>query len=224
MAEKSSDMLMRVMLNGLAVAAGSQTMISDEELKSDSLLTPVTAKDRFQNGRFFEIQDIDFKVGLKDPDAPEPKPEPKETDKDKGKDSKTTAPATRHVAFAGFRSSARTNYAVDLPPVTFHRLMDQASTVLFQCCSDSDSIDEINVVKRKATGYSEQYQSSRTGETFLRMDFKGVLITGVDWEEDHVIKEKYQFIYRECKISYRPQNPDGTLGSIINVSLPKPGK
>jgi type VI protein secretion system component Hcp len=218
MAEKSSDLLMRVVLHDLAVAADSQTVISDEELKSDSLLTPVTAKDRFQNGRFFEIEDIDFKVGLKDPDAPEPKEKGKEE-----KDSKTAAP-TRHVAFAGFRGSARTNYVVDLPPVTFHRLMDQASTVLFQCCSDSESIDEINVVKRKATGYSEQYQSSRTGETFLRMDFKGVLITGVDWEEDHVIKEKYQFIYRECKISYRPQNPDGTLGSIINVSLPKPGK
>jgi type VI protein secretion system component Hcp len=217
MAEKSSDLLMRVVLHDLAVAADSPTVISDEALKSDSLLTPVTAKDRFQNGRFFEIQDIDFKLGLKDPDAPEPK------EKEKDKDAKAAAPV-RHVAFAGFRSSARTNYVVDLPPVTFHRLMDQASTVLFQCCSDSESIDEINVVKRKATGYSEQYESSRTGESFLRMDFKGVLITGVDWEEDHVIKEKYQFIYRECKISYRPQNPDGTLGSIINVSLPKPGK
>jgi type VI protein secretion system component Hcp len=219
MAEKSSDLLMRVMLHGLAIAADSLTMISDEELKSDSLLTPVTSKDRFQNGRFFEIEDIDFKVGLKDPDAPEPK-DPKET-----KEGEATAkPAARHTSFAGFRRSARTNYVVDLPPVTFHRLMDQASTVLFQCCSDSESIDEINVVKRKATGYSEQYQSSRTGESYLRMDFKGVLITGVDWEEDHVIKEKYQFVYRECKISYRPQNPDGTLGSIINVSLPKPGK
>lgn len=216
MAEKSSDLLMRVVLHNLAVAADSQTVISDEELKSDSLLTPVTAKDRFQNGRFFEIEDIDFKVGLKDPDAPEPK--------EKGKDKEETASKSRGASFSGFRRSARTNYVVDLPPVTFRRLMDQASTVLFQCCSDAESIDEINVVKRKATGYSEQYQSSRSGETYLRMDFKGVLITGVDWEEAHVIKEKYQFVYRECKISYRPQNPNGTLGTIINVSLPKPGK
>ncbi len=218
--KKDSDLLMRVVLNGLAVAADSPTLATSEELKSDSLLTPVTAKDRFDSGRFFEILDIDFKVGLKDPDAPEPK----EKEKEKEKAGKSTTSTPRHTSFAGFRSSARTAYVVDLPPVTFQRFMDQASTVLFQCCSDSESIDEINVVKRKATGYSEQYQSSRSGESYLRMDFKGVLITGISWDEGHVIKEKYQFIYRECKISYRPQNPDGTLGSIINVSLPKPGK
>ena len=45
------------------------------------------------------------------------------------------------------------------------------------------------------------------------------MITELDWKDaEHYVEETGTFIYRQIKVRYRPQNADGTLGSIIPMS------
>jgi type VI secretion system secreted protein Hcp len=118
----------------------------------------------------------------------------------------------------GFRKTDNTsqggtpNKAVDGDPVRVSRQIDAASPTLMKYCFNSSTLDSATIVKRRAGG------GGVSGLAYLRLDFTGVLITGVSWSDSHVVKESITFIYRQVKISYRPQDATGKLGANIGAS------
>jgi len=104
------------------------------------------------------------------------------------------------------------NKAIDGEPVRISRQIDAASPTLMQYCFTSTTLDSAVIVKRRAGG------GGASGYAYLRLEFTGVLITGISWSDSHVVKESITFIYRKVDISYRPQDASGTLGAHIGAS------
>jgi type VI secretion system secreted protein Hcp len=104
------------------------------------------------------------------------------------------------------------NKAIDGEPVRVSRQIDVASPTLMQYCIDATTLDSATIVKRRAGG------GGVSGLAYLRLEFTGVLITGVSWSDSHVVKESITFIYRKLEIFYRPQGATGQLGASINRS------
>ena len=135
----------------------------------------------FEAGRFFELTDFSFNVGGSGTSHPGP-PQAKGADN-----------------------------IVDMEPVSFTRLMDQASMSLFEALVAAETLDSITVVKRKASG------TDHSGEVYLRVDFTKALLTQMEWDDDELsVEEKWKFICREVKMQFRPQRDDGSLGAIVS--------
>jgi type VI protein secretion system component Hcp len=113
------------------------------------------------------------------------------------------------ASFEAWRAGKPAGYQVDLQPVSFTRAIDMSSTQLIQSSIDRVVFDSATLIKRKAAG------GRAAGEVFLRLDFYGVLVVGVDWSNDAEVRETCRFICRGTTISYRPQRSDGTLGGTI---------
>lgn len=185
----------------------------------------------FKQGCVFEVESFSFKAGTADDSK---------GDTDNGDDAKAkkramdaldlaVSPAQRAAlaklqkpakkpgssstkgGYQAWRSGNKNyKYPVDLRPVQFTRKIDSASSILLQSCIDCTSFDSVSLVKRKAAG------GKAAGEAFLRMDFIGVLVTSMDWENDEEVKETCEFICRSVTISYRPQLPSGKLGAVVS--------
>jgi hypothetical protein len=76
-------------------------------------------------------------------------------------------------------------------------------------CCNSKSFASATLIKRKAAG------TDTSGHAFLRIDFKDVLVIGLDWDSGDVVKEKCKFICRGVKVQYKPQTSDGSLGAAV---------
>lgn len=155
--------------------------------------TSIDPKDRFltdfQGGKFFEVEEFSFGAGLDDDDS---------------------GGRSFRGKFGQWLSGERSKaYPVDLEPVTFSRQMDKASPLLFEMCCNSQSFASATLVKRKAAG------TDASGQAFLRIDFKDVLVIGVDWDSGDLVKERCRFICRGVKVQYKPQLPNGTLGGAV---------
>ena len=148
---------------------------------------------------------LNFGVGLEDDDLAGEKPSEKLGEKLKPSLS-AHAPRTR---FTNWLRGEQKAYPVDLEPFTFSRQMDQASPLLFEMCCNSQSFTSATLIKRKAAG------TDVSGRAFLRIDFKDVLVIGVDWDSGDVVKEKCKFICRGVQVQYKPQTPDGMLGAAV---------
>jgi type VI protein secretion system component Hcp len=196
-----SDLIMKFVLNGSAIAAESTTRVVSSERTPNPLLKG------FKPGYMFEVDEFSFKAGTSDDSSANGNP--KEGDKRRGK-TNTLAASARPGGYQAWRSGKVHKYPVDLQPITFSRAIDAASSMLIQNCIDCTSYDSATIIKRKATG------GLATGEVFLRLDFVGVLVTKISWENDDEVKEACEFICRSVTISYRPQLPDGTLGAIVS--------
>jgi type VI protein secretion system component Hcp len=195
----SSDLIMKFVLNGSPIAAESTTRVVSSERTPNPLLKG------FKQGYMFEVDEFGFKAGTTDDSGNDGETK----DKRKGKTS-TLATSSRPGGYQAWRSGKAHKYPVDLQPIAFSRAIDAASSMLIQNCIDCTSYDSATIIKRKATG------GLATGEVFLRLDFVGVLVTRIAWENDDVVKESCDFICRSVTISYRPQLPDGTLGAIVS--------
>jgi type VI protein secretion system component Hcp len=257
------EILMKIVISGSsAISAESQLDI----LPGDDLM------EGFESGRFFQIKDFNFSVGLQDDQgatggggetggggggvggsggggragvyaakgsgspygstreahammqagggkggagkAPPP-PEGKH-----GKDKEK--PRKPGGSFGRWRrepsgTGAGARYPLEVEPISFTRLMDQASTTLLQALCDSQSIASASIVRRAAIG-------GDAAKAYLRLDFTDVLITSIDWDDDDLIEEKFKFICRGVQVRFRPQNSDGTLGAAISGVWPLPGK
>jgi type VI protein secretion system component Hcp len=118
----------------------------------------------------------------------------------------------------GFSKSDKTSRggapdkSVDGGEVRVTRQIDAASPSLMKYCYNSSTLDSATIVKRRAGG------GGVSGFGYLRLEFTGVLITGVSWSDSHVVKETISFIYRKVQIFYRPQSASGQLGVSINAS------
>ena len=95
-------------------------------------------------------------------------------------------------------------------PVSFERPIDSASATLLQLCINCKTLYGAVVVKRKPAG------GIAAGETYLRMEFIGILITNITMTNSDPVMENTTFISRAVNVKYRPQLPDGSLGAIVN--------
>jgi type VI protein secretion system component Hcp len=183
----ATDLIMKFVLNGSPIAGESTTKL----VQAGGLSNPLLAG--FKLNRMFEIDSFALKSGVVD-----------DSDSQQTADS-IAAPG----GFQAWRAGKSHQYPVDLQPVSFIRSIDMSSTQLIQSCIDRVVFDSATLIKRKAAG------GPAAGEVFLRIDFHGVLVVGVQWSDDTEVKETCQFICRGTTISYRPQLPDGSLGGTI---------
>jgi type VI protein secretion system component Hcp len=198
--DSSDDLIMKFVLNGSPVAAESTTNLDPSQRSQNPLLKG------FKQGHMFQVDEFSFKAGTIDDSMGDD-----EAEKKKGKKKGNSASASAKAGgYQEFRSGKAHKYPVDLQPITITRAIDAASSMLIQNCIDCTSYDSATIIKRKATG------GVATGEVFLRLDFVGVLVTKISWENDDEVKESCEFIARSVTISYRPQLPDGTLGAIVS--------
>ena len=195
-----SDIIMKMVLNGNPIPAEGITELVSSERSPNPLM-----KD-FNPGYMFEVERFSFRAGTVDDEASVGKDKKKH---DKKKENKGAGSIAKAGAYQSWRSGKVHKYPVDLQPISFSRMIDAASPALIQACIDCSSFDSATIIKRKAAG------SIAAGEVYLRIDFVGVLVIEVEWEDEDEIKEDVKFISRNVTISYRPQKPDGSLGGIV---------
>jgi type VI protein secretion system component Hcp len=200
---EGTDLIMKFVLNGAAIQGESTTNLISVEGRSNPLLTG------FKQKSMFEIDSFTFKSGVIDDSTPKQAKTPAAAPAHHGKPPAVAPAQSTPGEFQMWRAGKSHKYPVDLQPVSFTRSIDMSSTQLIQSCIDRVVFDSATLIKRKAAG------GQAAGEVFLRLDFHGVLVVGVEWSNDIEVKETCQFICRSTTISYRPQLPDGTLGGTI---------
>jgi type VI protein secretion system component Hcp len=188
----SIDLLMKFVKGSDAIDAESQTTVDSK----DGFLSD------FKTGKFFEVDEFNFGVGLEDDDTGDKRPAG-------GASGHERMPHASRTRFNSWLRGETKAYPVDLEPFSFTRQMDQASPLLFEMCCNSKSFTSATLIKRKAAG------TDTSGHAFLRIDFKDVLVIGVDWDSGDVVKEKCKFICRGVKVQYKPQTSDGSLGAAV---------
>ncbi len=95
--------------------------------------------------------------------------------------------------------------------VTFKRRMDGFSPLLLTTLVAGRRLDSVSMVKRKGAG------GEMSGAAYLRLDFTGVLLVSLDWDDDEEgVEEKGSFVFLDLSVSYRPQNANGRLGVAVN--------
>ena len=113
---------------------------------------------------------------------------------------------TKHAQVPGQpqkSSEASKGREIELQPVKITRLIDVASLQLLQYCYTSTTIDSAAIVKRRASG------GSTTGLGYVRFDFANLLITKIDWNDSHAVKEDVTFICRTVTVTYSVQSATG---------------
>ena len=194
----STDLLMKFMRSPGSHIVGESTTDISTLGKNNPLLMD------FKPGFMFEISRFTFKAGTSPNEATTPQAN---NQQQQGKNKASAASIAQSGGYKSWRSGKSTTYPVDLQPVSITRPIDISSPILMQDCIDCISYDSATLIKRKSAG------TDSAGEVFLRVDFVGVLIIGIDWSNDDEVEEDCQFICRSVTISYRPQLPDGRLGA-----------
>ena len=196
MPAKSEILMMLVQQSGEAIGAecGASLNPPDDLMKG------------FTPGKYFQIEDFGFGVGLDESDGTETKPA-------KAAGAPTVKYAQWRNEVAGLSGSTR--YQLDVEAVSFTRMMDQASSVLFEACCQSTTLKSGAIVRRVALG------GDAGAKAYLRFDFTDVLITELDWDEGETIKERYKFFCRGVTMQFKPQSSDGSLGAAISGVWPK---
>jgi len=101
---------------------------------------------------------------------------------------------------------------VSVSDFSIMKVTDKASPTLFGNCCSGKHFATAKVFIQKATG-------STTGETYLEYDFDNVFVTSIQWAGnsggDDRPTESVSFAYEKVKISYKPQDSTGKLGSQV---------
>ena len=108
----------------------------------------------------------------------------------------------------------------DFKEFTIKKQTDKASPSLAQTCGQGGHYDLVQLRLRK----SGVKASGGAGDVYLSYDFKVVAVKSIEWSGssgDDVPEETVVFEYGALKVSYKPQNKDGTLGSVIERSWNK---
>jgi hypothetical protein len=199
---ETGDLLMMFVLNGNPIPAEGLTDLMSASTIPNPLLQGFVAE------KCFEIDSFSFKSGTAgdDPSTTHPPANPT----DPNNKTETKPPRNLRGGYQAWRSGKNHAYPVDLKPITFTRSIESSSAILVQSCIDCVPFDSATLVKRKPAG------GVSAGEAYLRLDFTGVLVTGVDWRNGDDVKETCTFICRGVTIGYRPQLPNGSLGAVIS--------
>lgn len=224
---ESNDVLMTFIDNNGRGVAAECTSVWDKD-DTDMM------KD-FEDGKFFEVDDFDFGVSLGDfedgggghgggspssgnlgennlhaPPGRDGAPAAQNAEKKKAKSSSKR--------FAKYLEGGDIEFKPEVKEITITKQVDISSVRFLQSCLTYGKFQKAVLVKRKFTGGFDFH------EAFLRIEFKEPLITGIDWDEGEIVKEKIKFICRGIVVAYRPQNADGTLGDARSASWNPPRK
>ncbi len=187
------DMVMMFIKDGTPVDAGSLAEINpnDEFFRG------------FVAGKFFDIDSFEMGINLVDQDTTLAT---KKEDKEKGGRFSKWVQNIMPVVQPGSRL-----FPLEMEPVSFSRKMDNFSPLLFQLCFKTKTFDQVSVVKRQV------FHKADAGVSlpFLRVDFKQVLVTALDWDIEEEVKEKCKFVCRSVAVKFRPQKQRGTPGATI---------
>src|SRR3954454_14885308 len=180
----------------------------DKEDKWMSDFTPQTY-DTYSD--FFEVTKFDFGVSVKSQDASKKQTQTQSlhstpiAGKQHGQHAKSSDAWQSWRAANTDADVDNLKYPFEVDEFGFDRLIDRASVELFAACCTSQTFKSAAFVKRVLTG------SGKPGKTFLRIDFKDVLVTSLSWDDGDLLNESCKFICRGFKIQYRRQNAAGDL-------------
>lgn len=92
----------------------------------------------------------------------------------------------------------------------FHKLVDRSSPEIFQSAAAGQHFKSAVVTFRRRGGEQQE---------FLKYKFEDVLVSEYDQggSQQPPLLEEVDFKYSKIEISYRPQNPDGSLGPEIKA-------
>ncbi len=180
----------------------------------------------FADGSFFEVDDFTFGVGLGgSEDSSGAEAGGSSSSDNPGRNQLHSRdghgnPATTHKGGKGRSSNRFAKYiesgAIDFKPevqeITITKQLDISSIRFLQSCLTYGKFQKAVLVKRKFTGVTNYY------EAFLRLEFQEPLITGIEWDEGEIIKEKLKFVCRGIVAAYRQQNQDGSLKGARSAS------
>jgi type VI protein secretion system component Hcp len=206
MDQNKTDLVMKFVLEGQPVwAECALEVAADDTLMRDFLKN--TGYDNYSN--FFETSSFEMSLSLVGDDQ--------STNalshqmRQPTHQNNTPAPQP----FARWRSATARElregipYPLDFDKFSFERVIDSASPIFFQACCTSQTFDSAVLVKRLAQGGVAG--GGQPSAAYLRIDFTKVLITGINWDDGDVVKEKCEFICQGMKITYRRQNQDGSV-------------
>ncbi len=103
---------------------------------------------------------------------------------------------------------------------TIKKQTDKASPSLAITCGQGGHYELVQLRLRKSGAKT----SGGAGDVYLSYDFKLVAVKSIEWSGssgDDVPEETVIYEYGALKIGYKPQNKDGTLGSVIERSWNK---
>jgi type VI protein secretion system component Hcp len=182
---------------GNPIQAESQIALANS---SDPLLTG------FQEGKFFSIDEFAFGMNIDDQDATA---DAVNSGGGQGVGASGSRRNSPKVKFGKWKTApqeeiAKMKFPLRMDEFSVTRSFDRASPVLFQSCARSLSFQSASLIKRKVVGGNEL-------QTFFRLDFEGVLVTHVGWDDAEVIKETMRFVFRNVTVQYCRQAHDGSL-------------
>lgn len=203
--DKTEVFMQLIQDSGLYLGAECRTEVSSDW---DDLILD------YENGSFFAVDDFSFGMNIDDKD-----PTADTTNAGGGRGvgaAGVNLAAGPQVKFGKWKSGTAEDvkkmvpFPVRMDEFSITRRYDRASPVLFEKCVTSDSFKSASLVKRKVVG-GDMLQ------TFLRLDFKDVLITHIDWSDGETIKETVKFVFRAITVQYKTQKPDGKLNAAGSV-------
>jgi type VI protein secretion system component Hcp len=217
--DQSNEILMRfVNSDRIYVGAECQTAVDTD---SDDLAAD------YNPGSFFAVDDFAFGMNIDDKD---PAADSASTSGSKGTGpAALNVPTGPQVKFGSWKRAsppdpmATKTFPLRMDEFSITRRYDRASVLLFEKCATSDNLLSASMIKRKIVGEDRL-------QTFLRFDFRDVLITHIDWQDAEVIKETVKFVFRKITVQYKTQSAAGKLNAAGSVSweydaaLRKPAK
>ena len=122
--------------------------------------------------------------------------------------------------FASWRSakddeikSLAEKFTPEFKTVKFSKVIDAASPVLFEACVNSRKFDKAIIIKRLSQGSSGADSAVLPLVGYLRLDFKTVQITSVNWSDGDLVTESIVFEAKSIEMRYRSQGYDGRIRS-----------
>jgi type VI protein secretion system component Hcp len=179
---------------------------SNDDMAADFMRN--TGYDNYTN--FFEVSNFSFGISLSSQETGAG------TSTGQARVGSQSAGNTRE--FARWRSASGEEYKNISPKYplrfdsfSFERVIDSASPKFFQACCKAETFGLAVLVKRLSQGGQGPDGRPRPSASYLRIEFRDVLIRGINWDDGEVIKEKCEFTCRGMMIRYRRQMPDGTI-------------
>jgi type VI protein secretion system component Hcp len=173
--------------------------------KGDPLVKGFNAIDDYNDySNFFEISSFNFSMAL--------------NPTDQGTSTLTQASTAMGSAspvaqdqFSSWRSANKYDkpipYPVEFDTFSFTRVIDAASPIFFHHCTHQHSFRHASLVKRVAVGSAGGKSQQSVG--YMRIDFRDVLLTGINWDDGDLVTESVTFICKAMRIRYAKQKDSG---------------
>lgn len=213
MEQNNTDLVMKFVLEGKPVAAECNLTVAP----NDPLMTDFrTARSYDHYSNFFEASSFEMGMSLKEDDESSSLLNPNAR-----LGAQPAAKSTAGVGqYARWRSATGDQYKnvpfrLEFDRFSFSRAIDSASPVFFEACCSSRTFDSAVLVKRLSQGDHRSGAVPALG--YLRIDFRKVLIVGVNWDDGDVVMERCEFICQGLTVAYRQQQVNGQFGATMSA-------